>query len=260
MDMSWNSRRQLIYGSVVGVFILVVISIPVYNLFFNRAPTCFDNKQNQNETGIDCGGVCERACAFDVIPTPVTVWSRAFPVANGYYNLVAYVQNANVEYVAEPTKYIFRVYDKENVLIGVKEGYADVPPTKTFPIFEQGFNADQRVPATTYFEFVRGIPWKKYKDNNKPELQVTNQRLSMSAGGPRIDAMLTNNTINQYKNIEVVAIVYNEEGNAMAASRTFVDNIGGSGTAALVFTWPQAFSATSSKIEIIPKLPIALTL
>lgn len=259
MSMSWNSRRQLMYGSIVVVFLLVVAGVPAYFTFFNNAPTCFDGVQNQNETGIDCGGACERACLVDVIPLPVTIWSRAFSVKNGYYNLVAYVQNANVEYVAEPTKYIFRVYDKDNVLIGVREGYADVPPTKTFPIFEQGFNAGERIPVSTYFEFVRGVPWKKY-EGTKPELKVVDQKLSIGTSGPRIDAKLVNVTINRYKNIEVIAIVYDQAGNAMGSSRTYVDELGSSAESSLVFTWPQPFPSVVSRFEIVPKLPTSLTL
>jgi hypothetical protein len=257
--MSWNSQRQLVYGSILAVFLLLVVGIPVYRLFFNNAPNCFDKKQNQNETGVDCGGMCERACIDEVVSIPVTMWSRAFPVADGIYNLVAYVQNPNVEYVAEPTKYIFRVYDKDNVLIGIREGYADVPPTKTFPIFEQGFNAGERIPASTFFEFIRGVPWKKY-EGTKPELEVLDQRLSVSASGPRIDATLQNKTINQYQKVEVVAIVYDDTGNAMASSRTFIDILPSNGTAPLIFTWPHIFPSPVSKIEIIPKLPISLTL
>ncbi len=259
MSMSWNSRRQLIFGSFAVLFVLLVIGIPVFLNFYNRVPTCADGKMNQNETGVDCGGVCERACILDVIPLPVTLWSRAFPVTNGYYNLVANVQNANVEYVAEPTKYIFRVYDKDNVLIGVREGYADVPPTKVFPIFEQGFNAGQRIPFVTYFEFIRGVPWKKY-EGVKPELDIIDERLSTPVSGPRIEAKIVNKTINRYKKVEVVAVVYDEKGNAMAASRTFVDQLDGSATEPLIFTWPQAFPSSVSKIEIVPKLPISLTL
>lgn len=258
--MSWNSRRQLIYGSIVVIFLLLVIGIPVYNLFFNRAPSCFDNKLNQDESEVDCGGICERACVIDVVSLPVTIWSRAFPVTDRTYNLVAYIQNPNVEYVAEPTQYIFRVYDKDNVLIGVREGFADVPPTKTFPIFEQSFDAGYRVPATTFFSFVRNVPWKKYV-GTKPELEVVDQRLSSSTqANPRIDATLINKTINQYLKVEVVAIVYDEQGNAMASSRTYVDKLNGNASAPLIFTWPQQFRSNVSKIEIVPKLPIPLTL
>lgn len=257
--MQWAARRQFMYGSVVVLFVLIAVGVPVYFKYFNNQPTCFDQKQNGNEGGIDCGGSCEKACYEDVIPLPVTIWSRAFHVTSGFYNLAAYAQNANVNYVGQSAKYIFRVYDKDNVLLGVREGYADVPPTKNFAIFEQGFNAGTRIPVSTFFEFTRGIIWKKY-EGVKPELAVTDERLTNIATSPRIDAVLLNKTINTYSKIEVVALIYDDQGNAMAASRTLVDSLGSEQSAPLVFTWPEIFPRAVSKIEIIPKLPIATTL
>ena len=256
---SWAAKRQLLYSSIIIIALLLIIGTPSYFYFFNKTATCFDNKQNQDETGVDCGGGCEKACKIDVVALPVTIWSRAFPVTNGIYNLAAYVQNPNVEYVAGPTQYIFRVYDRENVLIGVREGTADIPPTKTFPIFEQGFSADQRIPVTTFFEFTRDVQWKKYQ-GSKAELEVTDIKTSNLDTAPRIDAVLVNKTINRYAHVEVVALVYDEKGNAMAASRTFIDDLQSTASAPLFFTWPKPFPSTVSKVEIIPKLSIDSTL
>ena len=254
--MSWSQKRQLVYASIVLFFVLVVVGTPTYYTFFNIRATCTDGAQNQNEIGVDCGGPCARACPAQVVDLPVTTWSRAFPVAGGIYNLVAYVQNPNVNYVAQPSQYIFRVYDGDNVLIGVRKGFADVPPTKTFPIFEQGFDVGSRVPAKVFFEFIRGLTWIRY-DGTKPELDVTDESLSNASSSPRIDAILVNKTIYTYKKVEVVALVYDDQGNAMASSRTFVDTLPGTGNAPLVFTWPTAFPAPVSKIEIVPKLSVS---
>lgn len=259
MSLSWSAKRQLTYGSIVVLFLLIVFGTPSYFIFFNKVETCVDGKQNQNETGIDCGGLCQKACLEEVIPLPVTLWSRAFPVANGTYNLVAYAQNANIDYTSFPTKYLFRVYDKDNVLINIREGYASVPPTKNFPIFEQNFNAGQRTIGKVFFEFTRTMTWKKYQ-GDKPELEVSNEHFiastTIEGTQPRLEATLINKTVNQYKGIEVVAIIYDLNGNAMEASRTVVDSLPGTKSALLIFTWPRAFPSSFSKIEIIPKLPV----
>jgi hypothetical protein len=252
---SWAHKRQLMYGAGVIVFILLVIGVPVYFIFFNALPTCFDSKMNGDEIGVDCGGSCQRACSQEVLPEPIVSWSRSFTVAQGLNNLVAYVQNPNVNYTAEPIPYIFLVYDKENVLLGTREGYARVPPTKTFPIFEPAFDAGTRQPAKAIFEFTAPAVWNKY-DAQKPEFDVIDERLLSASTSPIIKATLLNKTINKYANIEVVAIVYNKDGNAFAASKTIVDIIHGNDEAPLVFTWPTPFTDDISKIEIIPKLPI----
>jgi hypothetical protein len=252
---SWAHQKQLIYGTGVFLFLLLVIGIPVYFTFFNALPTCFDGKMNGNEIEVDCGGSCDRACAHEVLPEPIVSWSRPFNVARGLNNLVAYVQNPNVNYTAEPIPYIFLVYDKENVLLGTREGYARVPPTKTFPIFEPAFDAGTRQPAKAVFEFTAPAVWNRF-ETAKPELDILDERVLFASTTPNIKATLKNRTINKYTNIEVVAIVYNKQGNAFAASKTIVDIIRGNGEAPLVFTWPTGFTEEVSKVEIIPKLPI----
>ncbi len=252
---SWAKQRQLMYGSAVFIFFALVIGTPTYLLFFNKAPTCFDRKQNGSETGIDCGGQCVTACARDVVAQPVVIWARPFLVANGITNLVAYVQNPNVDYIAEPVEYLFRVYDKDNVLIGTRVGRAAVPPSKVFPIFEQSFNSGFKKPVKAYFEFTEPLTWKKYT-SIKPEFDVIDKRLSGASSTPKLEAVLVNKTIDTYRNIEVVALVYDTDGNAIASSRTIVDVLYGNSESPLVFTWPEAFNVSTSKIEIIPKLPL----
>lgn len=255
--ISWAAQRQLLYGGIVLGFLFVITALPIYFIFVKKEATCFDGIKNQNEANIDCGGVCERACMEQVVDFPVTLWARSFKVTGGTYNLTAYVQNANVDYVSEPASYIFRVYDKDNVLIGVREGLVSVPPTKNFPIFEQGFNAGERIPAKVFFEFTQNMNWKKYL-GSKPEIEIIDERFvgttNASTSLPRLEAEIENRTINTYRNVEVVALIYDKDGNAMAASRTYVDTLPGTTKVPLIFTWPEPFPKEVSKVEIIPKI------
>ncbi len=256
---SWAKQRQLIYGTIVIISLLIVIGLPTYFLFFNRAPTCSDGKQNGDETGIDCGGSCSsiRVCQGDVLPEPILLWTRAFPVGGGSNNLVAYVQNPNVGYTAEPIPYIFAVYDSANILLGTREGLAYVPPVRTFPIFEGVFTTGDRVPAKVSFNFIEPAVWKKH-NSVKSELTILEDRLRTDLqSGPRVDADIQNETIDTFRDIEVVAIIYDELGNAQASSRTKVDVLFGNERKGLVFTWPKPFDFEVSKIEIVPKLPIS---
>lgn len=251
--MSWSSSRQLLYGSIFLFIVLILIGVPSYFIFFNKPQTCFDGKMNQNELGIDCGGTCIKACIGEVIPEPIVLWSRAFKVTDGKYNLVAYVQNANVNYISEPAEYSFRVYDKENVLIGLREGYMTVPPVKSYPIFEQGFDAGERIPAKVLFQFNQQVTWNKY-GFSRPELSVSEPLLTRATTTPRIEARVINNTLARFERIEVVTVVYGEGDNAIASSRTFVPVIQSRSEVPIVFTWPEPFTQSVSKIEIIPKL------
>ncbi len=105
------------------------------------------------------------------------------------------------------------------------------------------------------FEFTSEAAWRKF-ESLKPELEIVDERLLDASSTPRINATLLNKTINKYGDIEVVAIVYDQEGNAAAASKTLVDVLYPNSEVPVSFTWPLPFGFQVSKIEIIPKLPI----
>ncbi len=255
MALTWAKQRQLLYGTIVSLVILGVLGSYIYFTFFNKAPTCFDRKQNGEEQGIDCGGNCVTACRNQVIAEPIVLWARPFVVAHGLTNLVAYLQNPNVNYVGNSVEYLFRVYDKKNVLIGTRVGRVTIPPVKNFAIFEPAFDSGETEPVKAFFEFDEPITWLRFS-SFKPEFYISNTALSSENTSPRIDAMIENKTINRYKNVPVVVIVYDKEGNAIASSKTVIDSISGNQSLPLVFTWPQPFSEPYSKIEIIPQLPL----
>lgn len=252
--LSWSSRRKIVY-----IFVLIIILSAPTGFFIykkmQKPPSCFDGIQNQNERGVDCGGICKIACFDRVKSEPDIQWSRAYYVAPGIYNLVAYIQNPNIDYVSKPAKYIFRVYDDKNVLIATREGEVGIPTTKIFPIFEPTIETGQSIPKIVTFEFVEPVTWLEYF-GNKPELEAVEQKLSRIDTSPKIEAKIRNKTINTYRSVEVVAIIYNEEGNGVLASRTYIDIIGDKEEKNVVFTWPEPILFKPSRIEIIPKLAL----
>lgn len=251
---SWAFRRRFLYLAII--FLIIVPPIALYTYIKLQKPaSCQDGVKNQNEHGIDCGGMCQVACMYEVQAYPTIQWSRAYYVSKGIYNLVAYLQNPNVGYISKPVKYIFNVYDADNVLLQSKEGVVAFPTTKLFPIFSPTINLGERIPQRVSFEFLEPITWIEYS-GEKPELEVMERSLTHENETPIIEAKIRNKTLHTYKNVEVVAIVYDKEGNGFASSRTYIDKIGDRQDVKVKFTWPEPFTSSSTKIEIIPKLEI----
>ncbi|MEI6553179.1 MAG: hypothetical protein WCO09_01280 [bacterium] len=251
--MKWSTQKQLVYGFSFILILIIIIGVPVYFNFFDKAPTCFDGKQNQDETGVDCGGVCSVACSRDVIEDPLILWSRAFPIANGKYNLVAYLQNPNISYISEPFTYVFSVFDQENVLIGTREGTISAPYDKNFVVFEQAFDAGKRVVGKITFEINSKIVWTKSSEE-KPKFDISSDQIVTVGGTPTLTSTITNKTVDFFRNFYVVAIVYGVNGNAMVVSRTLVDELRPNGKAMVVFTWPYLTDLRYSKIELLPRI------
>src|SRR3989339_265818 len=130
--MTWAFKRQFFYIFILVLFFAVFGFLIAYSKL-NKAPTCFDNKQNDTETGVDCGGSCANACLAQVDPISV-LWARAFRVVPGRYNAVAYLENHNKNIAINKVNYKFRFADKNNIYIGKREGSAYVPPSGRFAI------------------------------------------------------------------------------------------------------------------------------
>src|SRR3989344_7429415 len=91
--MSWASRRRTFYILGIVLFFMVTVGIPAA-IFLYKPPTCFDGKQNQEETAVDKGGPCLLLDERTLVPHAV-VWSRSFEVRDGTYSAVAYIENPN---------------------------------------------------------------------------------------------------------------------------------------------------------------------
>lgn len=238
--MSWASKRQFKYFSGLVLFIALVIFALIYPVIFKK-PTCFDNKKNGTETGIDCGGTCSLMCKSD-ISLPSVLWSRAFPVIGNDYNLVAFIENRNKNSGVVNASYEFRIYDTNNKLLGRREGTTFIPPNQQFAIFEPRFNSGQSDIKTVTFEFLSPLVWIK----KSPTLQilpifVNNIVFDNNKDTPNLSAVINNDSIYDMPEFDVIAILYDRENNAINASKTHKDKLLSNNNLPVVFTWPETF-------------------
>lgn len=253
--MDWSSRRKLGCFTIMVILAAAIVGFFVYKIFFTRPATCFDGIQNQNEHGIDCGGVCALVCPFEA-KTVVPLWARAFPIQGGIYSLVAYVENQNPTAGIEKISYEFRVYDQDNILAGDPvDGVTFIGPNDRTAIFATPFSAGNRVPKNVFFKFTADPSWittdKRYQI---PQLSSANVSLINAGTSPKLSADVVNNTLYDYKKIEVVAILYDADGNAVNASDTYIDVLPQQSKKTVYYTWPKGFDRAVTRIEIIPRL------
>ncbi len=256
--MTWALKRQILFLLVFAVaFSLFAVWI-TYPLF-HRPPSCVDHTQNGDELGVDCGGSCNTACAQHVDPISV-LWSRSFQVVPGRYNAVAYIENHNENVAVKKIRYKFRFADKDNLYIGKREGSTYIPPSGNFAIFEPAVDVGNSVPVYTSFEFSEEPIWSQVSPDKADQLKVftTDIQLVNEETSPKLSAVLTNNSLFVIPEVTVVAILYDELGNAVSASRTYVDVLNKEQSQKVNFTWPEAFPKKVVVKEIIPMFDVFL--
>lgn len=250
--MTWAFKRQFLYVFILVLFLGGFGFLIAYPKL-NKAPSCMDNKQNGTETGIDCGGVCAMACLAQVDPISV-LWARAFRVIPGRYNAVAYFENHNKNTAVRKINYRFRFADSNNVYIGKREGSTYVPPSGRFAVFEPGIDIGNSIPVYTSFEFTEVPEWETVSEEKMKQLQVlvSNITLMNEDTSPVLSATIKNKSFFSIPEVDVIAILYDENHNAVSTSRTYLDKLSPEEIKDISFTWPEPMPAKIVAKEIIP--------
>jgi Mg-chelatase subunit ChlD len=244
--MEWSTKRKLEYFGVIVAFILVFIVLPFY-IFIYEAPTCFDNLRNGKEKGIDCGGACELLCPAEAIK-PVLRWDpRVFRVSPGMYSVLAYIENPNPTAEVKSAPYTFKIYDREGVPLAERKGTTFIPKGKTFAVFDGNFSIAERTPYRATFEF-GDLTWTR-NTKIEPVLEIRNKALIKEETEPRVEATIENKELVRVSNVELVVIIFDGNGNAIASSKTFVEELEKGESAPLVFTWPYPFETKARVCE-----------
>lgn len=251
----WAAKRQLaIFIGLLAFFAIVAFMILWPRI--SKEPTCNDGKQNGEESGVDCGGSCLLMCTEDVSES-VVLFSRAFNVSGDVYNAVAEVENPNPELLGLSRPYEFRFYDKENQFITRVIGFAYLAPNKTSFIFEDGIKTGNREIARTTFSWLESGNWYKVNKENIRRYNVSIDSFSVTNENtkPKIEASVTNKSDISLPAIDVVVVVFGENGNAIASSKTVTNTMFVDSSQSIYFTWPNPFPEKYSRVEFFPVIP-----
>jgi hypothetical protein len=250
----WSINRKRFILALIILILAVLVGAPIF-LFFHKAPSCFDKLKNGDETGVDCGGSCSLVCTTDTLPLIMKGDPRVIRVATSTYEVVAYIQNPNVSADILNAPYTFNIYGANSpVPVKIITGETFVPKNASFGIFQGPFNIVGAIPSRVTFNWADGaLVWQKDL-SAVPDLKVTDALLTNTDFEPRLEANLSSSYLNTISNIELVTFIYDDNGNTVGASRTFVDTLNVGETAPLVFTWPAPFVGKSATFDIIPRI------
>ena len=245
---SWPQRRQYLYGGSALLFLLLIFGAP-FLVRQIRAPSCTDGRQNGAETGRDCGGQCALLCRGEA-SEPRILWQRVFNEGGGVASALLYGENSNKEAGVFSAPYYVKLYDSRGVLVAEKEISGTIPPGGTFAVFAPNLFIGERVPVRAIFETTAPFSWRRDVPASGV-LRVQHIQLSL-APVPRVDAELVNTTHETF-GVRVVAILYDESGNAVGASQTALA-LAGSKSAPLAFVWRVPFARPPVRVDIIPSV------
>lgn len=252
---AWRAKRQLFYIGTILAIVFTLLFIALLN-FLVQPPTCTDGKQNGDETGVDVGGICPVVDTQEA-RSIVTLWERPFLVVDDIYNAVAYFENQNLAAGIKNIKYRFRFYDDKNIIVAERRGETFIGPNQRSAIFEPSIKTGNRVPTTVFFEFLEEPTWLVTPPKfSTIQLVVANQELTNTDSSPRLTATIENRTFDHLTDIEVIAILYDIDDNAVTASKTLIPVMEQNTSKDIFFTWPAPFPREAVRIELIPRINV----
>lgn len=251
----WSHRRKRIILALIFFVLIILIGLPIF-FWLYRAPTCFDNKWNGSEAGVDCGGSCQLLCTTDSLPLILKGDPRVLKVRDSTFEVVALIENPNISGEIYEAKYTFKLYNVQSTIpIKVIEGRTYVPRGTTFALFEGPFPLEEGVtPARAILEWKKeSLLWQR-NITQMPELTVGDLSLSREDTNPRLDASIENHSLENISNIDLIALVSDKTGSVFAASKTFIDKLPIGGRTSVVFTWPEPFGEKALNIDVIIRI------
>lgn len=249
--------KQLLYGTGYLVFLGLIIFV-VYVFWFKPAPTCFDNKQNQGESGVDCGGPC-MSCEIKYLKEFQASWIKTNYLSS-VKNLVivAEIKNLNFNYGADYFDYDFNLYDINGKSI---QTFSD----KSFIYAGEIKNLLKIVTLSpAEFDMLKkieisflNISWKLSEEFKKPEIE-TREIITELTTPVNISGKIINKSPFTISEVNPIGLLFDDFGVLLAASKTTIRNLSAFKEQSFKIVFPketefQKINPDSTKIYIEAK-------
>ena len=238
--------------ALIYLIIAVLLGVLIYYAFIKAPETCSDSKQNQNETGIDCGGVCA-ACKENITGEALQFMEQAFvPAGNGKYDVLARVYNPNDVEGASSFTYTAVLKDSGGNVLAARSGKSYILPQENKYILELNL-ATTATPATAAFT-VDSVEWARFSGyQEKPAVNIYQKsysEISSGAGFGEVKGLLMNESSYDFRSIIVKVILRDSVGSPLAFNSTEIRTVLSSEERDFRLVWPSAFPGVVEKVEM----------
>jgi len=202
----------------------------IYSLEFKPAPSCFDNQQNGQETGIDCGGDCV-SCEIKNLER-LSVETTVLLASDRVYSAITEVKNPNNNFSASSFEYTANFYDKSGTVLQSIKNRSFIYQNETKPIIEAGVKITNGIPDKAEITIdEKSIVWTKPENFSKPNYDLKNTTTTIENGQVIVSGDITNKDNFIISKIIADVILIDKSGKEMGASKYEIKNLGNFGTA-----------------------------
>ena len=243
-----NHKRLVIIAIYLVIFFL--LGWLIYS-WLKPLPNCFDSKQNQNEQGVDCGGVCQKQCEKVYNAQDLIIKEKTFVSAGmETYDVMARISNPNNQLGGSSFSYEFMLKDANGNVLAKKSGNSFILPVESKYIIETGLVS--KVSPVAVEISVSTPKWEEFFGYEKPELNVYNKRyelISSGVGYSEAKGILRNESTFDFSTIKINVVLRDENGNPVAFNKTEMNTINAGEERDFRLLWPVNFPGEVQGVE-----------
>jgi len=247
-----NTQRKKIIIITIYLLIFFLIIFGLYYIFKPK-PSCFDNIQNQNEKGIDCGGVCQKECneikAHNLIIGETGIVPSGIV---GKYDFYAKVSNPNVAFGDKNLTYEIEFKDADGNTIVSQLGSSFVLPSEEKYIIQNNIELST-IPTSGILKIISS-DWTRFDDYyERPDIQIVNKNYSEVSDGvgfANAHGLLRNRSPFDFDGIKIQVILRDIDGKVLALNSTEMKNIKAGEDRDFKVFWPSSFPGVVSLMEV----------
>ncbi len=226
----------------------------VYYLFIRVAPTCTDGRQNQDETGIDCGGTCTKQCEPPLNAKDIVAREVMFvPGERNSYDVLAKIHNPNDIAGASRFSYTFTLRDTAGSILAEQSGSSFILPQETKYLFEFHLSTQAR-PARATIE-ISQVVWERFQGyTERPRVTVVQQAYERIQSGPGFGAatgLVINDSPYDFRSLLVKVVLRDTAGKPLAINSTEMLTMPSGGQRDFRLVWPAAFPGEVKEVEML---------
>ncbi len=244
--MGYATKRKLaVYGTLFLIFL--ILGYWFYDSKIKEKPTCFDNKKNGIEEGIDCGGICKEICTFKAEEININ-WTRAFEISDGVFNIASSIENPNFNYGFQ-VDYTIKYINERGINVGEINNTIHLDPLEKEIVFYPGIRLKGQKIKRVFLVENRIYNLEKKQQEDK-KISINSKEIIREKNLTKLKVTIQNDDFIPQRSIRVSAVLLDKDKNVLEINRTYIDYLDKNERKTVFMTWPKEFKEKISEIKI----------
>ncbi|HEY4499797.1 MAG TPA: FxLYD domain-containing protein [Candidatus Paceibacterota bacterium] len=232
--------KQITYG-IFYLAILTALGFGGYLLLLKPPASCVDQIQNQNETGVDCGGLPGQggcvSCEIKQL-TPIVLGKAMLLRSGDIVTVVAPMENLNLIYGAQQLQYALKLIDNSGQIIKTISKTSFIHAGEKTQFVETGI-ADARQQIARAEITIANINWQPTEGWWQPALTIKEIQTNVGQQQTTVQGIVANTNNFIVTQVVLRALVADSFGAIVGASKTTLETL-------------QPFEERTFQINIVP--------